>query len=146
MSDVPATRFEPPQSRVSQPFWDATRERRLVLQHCAGCERAVWFPRTICPYCGGRDLPWRDVDGGGEVYAVSVQHKPAHPGLADRTPYAVALVDLDAGVRLMSNVFGTAATEVAVGDRVQAAWEPLSDGRHLLVFQPVGSDGKDPRS
>ena len=135
MSDQTATRFEPPVSRVSQPFWDATREQRLVLQHCAACERAVWFPRTICPHCGGRELEWRDVDGAGEVYAVSVQHKPAHPGLADRTPYAVALVDHDAGVRIISNVFGAPATEIADGDRVQAVWEPLSDGRNLLLFE-----------
>jgi uncharacterized OB-fold protein len=130
-----ANRFEPPMSRVSEPYWEATREQRLVLQHCTACERAVWFPRVICPHCGGTELPWREVDGGGEVYAVSVQYKPAHPGLADRTPYAVALVDLDAGVRVMSNVFGCPAEDVAVGDRVEAAWEPLSDGRHLLIFE-----------
>jgi len=138
MSDAPAAaRFEPPVSKVSEPFWEATREQRLVLQHCTGCGKAVWFPRVLCPHCGGRDLEWREVGGGGVVYAVSVQYKPAHPGLADRTPYAVALVDLDAGVRVMSNVFGCPAEDVTVGQRVTAAWEPLSDGRHLLIFQPA---------
>ena len=132
------TRFEPPVSRVSAPFWDATRERRLVLQHCRVCESAIWYPRVLCPGCGSDGLEWRDVAGDGEVYAVSVQHRAAHPGLAGRVPYAVALVDLDAGVRMLSNVIGCAADRVSVGTRVRPAWEALSDGRHLLMFEPIG--------
>jgi uncharacterized OB-fold protein len=133
-----AARFEPPVSRVSTPFWDATRERRLVLQYCRECESAIWFPRVLCPGCGNDGLEWRDVAGDGAVYAVSVQHRAAHPGLANRVPYAVALVDLDAGVRMLSNVIGCAADRVSVGMRVRPAWEALSDGRHLLMFEPVG--------
>lgn len=129
-------RFEPPVSRVSARFWEATRERRLELQHCAGCGRAVWFPRVLCPHCGSRHLDWREVGGSGTVYAVSVQYRAAHPGLAERVPYAVALVDLDAGVRMLSNVVGCDAEAVTVGQRVRAAWEPLSDGRNLVVFEP----------
>ena len=140
MSDTTAAaqpaRMEPPISRVSTPFWDATRERRLVLQHCGSCERAVWFPRVLCCRCGADDLEWREVPGRGTVYAVSVQYRAGTPQLRDRVPYAVALIDLDAGVRMMSNVLGD-AENVAVGDIVEAAWEPLSDGRHLLVFEPA---------
>lgn len=139
MSDAPATdepqRIEPPISRVSTPFWDATREKRLVLQHCTTCDRAVWFPRVACPHCSAPDLEWRDASGHGTVYAVSVQYRAAAAQLKDRVPYAVALIDLDAGVRMMSNVVGCHAESVAVGDAVKAAWEPLSDGRHLLIFE-----------
>ena len=131
-----AARFEPPVSAVSTPFWDATRDRRLVLQHCAACTRAVWYPRVLCPHCGATELEWREVDGAATVHAVSVQYRPGHPALADRVPYAVALVDLDAGVRMMTNVFGCPADEVAVGQRVRPTWEPLTDGRNLLVYEP----------
>lgn len=128
-------RVEPPISKVSTPFWDATREKRLVIQHCTACEHAVWFPRVLCPECGGSELEWRDVEGRGAVYAVSVQYRPGNPTMKDRVPYAVALVDLDAGVRMMSNVVGGDPETVAVGDLVEAGWEPLSDGRHLLIFE-----------
>jgi uncharacterized OB-fold protein len=133
------TRFEPPISAVSEPYWEATRERRLVLQHCDSCERTVWYPRVLCPHCGGIDLTWRDATGHGAVYAVSVQYRPGHPGLADRVPYAVALVDLDDGVRVMTSVVGCAAEDVHIGQRVRPTWEELSDGRNLLMHEPEAS-------
>jgi hypothetical protein len=61
--------------------------------------------------------------------------KPAMPMMADRVPYLVALISLDDGVRMMSNVVGSDPYTVAVGDRVQVDWEPLTDGRHLPVFR-----------
>jgi uncharacterized OB-fold protein len=71
------------------------------------------------------------------VYATSVQHRPGPGRDADDGPYVVALIDLDAGVRMMSNVVGCTPEEVAVGMRVALDWEPLSDGRHLPVFHPA---------
>lgn len=130
------SRMEPPVSKVSEPFWEATRNRQLVLQRCASCERAVWFPRVLCPHCSSTDLRWEPASGTGAVYAVSVQHRPGTPQMKDRVPYAVVLVELDEGVRMMSNVVGCAASEVTVGQRVRVSWEPLSDGRNLVVFEP----------
>lgn len=143
MSEVAQTptRFEPPTSEVSEPFWNATREQRLVIQHCDDCAKPVWFPRHACPHCHASGLSWKEVSGDGEVYAVSVQFRAATPGLADRVPYAVVLVDLDIGIRLMSNVVNTDATTVTVGQRVRATWEPLTDGRNLLVFEPAEHEG-----
>ena len=136
-SDREPQRMEPPASKVSAPFWDATREQRLVLQHCSSCDQPIWYPRALCPTCAGTDLEWREASGRGTVHAVSVQYRAGTPQLKDRVPYAVVLVDLEEGPRLMSNVFGCDAEAVVVGQKVQAAWEPLSDGRHLLVFEPA---------
>lgn len=134
-------RFEPPSSKVSEPFWEATREQRLVLQHCNDCERVIWYPRVLCQHCGSRSVEWRHVDqhvgGMATVYAISVQYNAAHPGLRDRVPYVVALVDLDIGIRMMTNIVGEAALTVAIGERVRPTWEPLTDGRHLLVYESV---------
>jgi uncharacterized OB-fold protein len=122
----------PEPTAVSAPFWDATRRRELTMQRCESCNRLVWYPRFVCPHCGGSALRWEQLSGNGVVYAVSVHHRAALPALADKVPYSVVLVDLDDGVRLMSNVFGTAP---AVGDRVGVAWTPLDDGRNLPVFE-----------
>ena len=62
--------FEPESSTLSGPFWEATRERRLVLPWCTGCERAVWFPREVCPNCRGTTFDWRPALGEGEVHTV----------------------------------------------------------------------------
>lgn len=130
-------RFEPPESAAAGPFWAATRDRRLVLQWCLACERAIHFPREACPRCLGDQLEFRPASGRGTVYAVSVMPKPANPSMAGREPYVVALVDLDEGVRMMSNVLGIEPEATRVGLRVQVTWEPLPDGRNLALFQPA---------
>lgn len=139
-----AERPEPPISPVTEPFWDATREQRLVLQWCRSCATPIWYPRDFCPGCLGTDIEWRASTGTGSVYAVTVEHRPQDPRLADRAPYAVALVDLDDGVRLLSNVVGGDPLGVSVGAPVEVAWEPLSDGRHLPVFQLAGAAAASP--
>ncbi len=136
MSEAAFSRTVPEPSEISQPFWDATREQRLVLQRCDACESLVWYPRGFCPGCLSEDLHWIEVSGLGTVYAVSVHHRAPAPELKERVPYALALVDLDDGARLMTNVVGCDAGDVHVGQRVRNTWEPLEDGRHLLVFEP----------
>lgn len=136
-------RLVPPESEAAEPFWDATREQRLLVQWCGSCREPIWFPRAVCPRClGSGDLLWRESSGLGRIYAVSVQHRAAHPGLADAVPYAVALVEVDAGdghstVRVMTNVLGGDPSAIAVGDPVLATWEALPDGRNLLQFAPL---------
>jgi uncharacterized protein len=133
------TRFEPPISEVAEPFWNATREGRLLLPWCTACARPVWYPREVCPRCLGSTLEWRESQGRGVVYACTVEHKAQTQALA--APYVVALVELDEGVRLLSNVVGRPPERVAVGDRVRVTWEPLSDGRRLPLFEPVDRAG-----
>ena len=130
-------RREPPMSYEARPFWYATREQRFVLPWCAECGVAIWYPRAVCPRCLGDAVEWRGDDGSGTVYAASVHRKPGPGREADDGPYVVVLVDLDAGVRMMSNVIGCPPDDVAAGMRLALAWEPLSDGRHLPVFRPA---------
>ena len=111
---------------------DGTLNEYVTLPWFPVCEVLHWYPRGFCPTCLGPELEWRPSDGRGAVHAVSVQPKAMHPGLADRAPYAVALVDLDDGVRMMLQVApGVDPWSVAVGDPVTVGWEPLPDGRHL---------------
>lgn len=136
-------RMLPPQSLEAKPFWEATRDRRLLLQRCVACDRAIHHPRAACPYCFGSDLTWREATGAGSVHAVTIMSTAAQPAMVGRTPYSVALVDLDEGVRLLTNLVGDGALDATVGDRVRIAWEPLADGRHLPVF--LRADSPDRR-
>jgi uncharacterized OB-fold protein len=144
--DVERTRFEPPQSEATRPFWAASRDRRLVLQWCRTCERAIHYPRDACPRCLGEALEFRPSPGVGTVYAISVMPKPANPLMAGREPYAVALIDLEDGVRFMSNVVGIDPYAVQVGMPVRLTWEPLSDGRHLPQFAPISPGSENETS
>jgi uncharacterized protein len=139
-------RLEPTASETTDPFWEATRTLAYLVQWCEDCRAPVFYPREVCPACLSADaLSWRRSDGRGVVYAVSVQHRPGNPTMTDRLPYAVALVDLDAGdgsttVRVMSNVVHCDPDEVRVGDKVSLTWEALSDGRNLPQFEPAPSE------
>ena len=140
------TRFEPPVGAESGPYWDATREGRLLVQWCTRCDRGVFYPRAFCPYCAGvggaevgGPLEWREASGRATVHAAVVEHRPeaAGAGFAEGAPFCIALVDLEEGVRMMTNIVGCPPADVRSGMAVAVTWEPLSDGRQLALFRPA---------
>lgn len=129
--------LEPPQSEYGTPFWDATREERLLIPYSTETGEPFWYPREVAVDDLGGGYEWREATGDGTVYAVSVQHR-AGPGRDEgEGPYAVALVDLAEGVRIMSNVVGCEPDDVEVGMAVRVTWHDLSDGRKLPLFRPA---------
>jgi uncharacterized OB-fold protein len=121
----------PPMDAVTQGWWDATRERRLVVQQCAACGHLQHYPRALCTACGGTALGWVDVAGDGVVDAFTVVHRGL-PGYD--APYVVARVRLAEGPILLTNLVGDAPDAWSCEQSVQVAWQPLADGRHLPVF------------
>jgi len=129
-------RLEPPVTHGAEPFWAGTREKRLLLPWCRPCRRPFFYPRPFCPLCLDRDIEWREASGTGVVHAFTIDHRVEGVSFADGSPFVVALVALDEGVRLMTNVIGCAPDEVSVDLPVTVCWEALSDGRHLPLFTP----------
>ncbi|MHB1911239.1 MAG: Zn-ribbon domain-containing OB-fold protein [Acidimicrobiales bacterium] len=129
-------RLEPSPTTLSQPFWEATRERRLLVQWCENCDAGIYYPRWACPSCLGEALSWRPASGRASLYTFNVLHPGANPMMADLGLICAALVDLEEGVRMVSNLVGCDPGELEVGMAVTLDWEPLSDGRHLPVFRP----------
>jgi uncharacterized protein len=132
--------MEPPQSEHGAPFWDATREQRLLIPYSTATGQPFWYPREVAPDSLEAGVEWREASGEGTVYAVSVQHRTGPGRDPDDGPYAVALVDLPEGVRIMSNVIGCDPESVVPGMAVRVAWHPLSDGRNLPMFIPAGDE------
>jgi hypothetical protein len=128
---------EPQPTELSLPFWEATREQKLLLQWCTGCEQPIFYPRAACPTCRGTTFDWREASGRGSVYAVTVEHRPEMSSWRQEAPFAVALIALEEGVRMISNVIGCAPDDVTVGMPVVLTWDPLSDGRNLPQFSPA---------
>ncbi len=137
MSAEAPRRMEPPVSPVAEPFWAATRERRLVVQWCLDCDRPVFYPRDNCPLCLGTSLEWRDCTGEGSLYSFTVNHLSSNP-TGGEGPFPVAIVELAEGFRMMSNVVNCPLEELRVDMALSVAWEELSDGRNYPVFEPRG--------
>ena len=71
---------------VSQPFWDALREHRIVIQYSPSAEKYVFYPRTLAPGTLTDDLEWREIDGAGTLYTYTVARRPTGPPWADQVP------------------------------------------------------------
>jgi uncharacterized OB-fold protein len=105
----------------------------LGFQRCAGCGAAVFYPRVVCPFCGGPDLAWQTSSGRGVVYATTAVHR------RDADPYNVVLVDLEEGFRMMSRVESVPAEDVKIGTRVRLRVDRGGDDP-VPVFVPEDED------
>ena len=133
-----------PQPRVpepdTQPFWDATRENKLMYQVCNGCSGVIFYPRAHCPSCGGLENTWKESPGNGTVYTYSVVMQSRHPAFKDLGPYAVAYVDLDEGFRLMTNIVNVKDPihDISCGMKFKVFWHKQGDGEiSLPMFEPA---------
>ena len=129
MSEAPTS--NPYGDYHNQPFWEAARSRKLVMQCCKACGHVQFYGRPFCLECGSDDLEWRPVSGKGTVYSQTIVHVPFVEGF--EPPYAVALVDLDEGPRLLTNIVGGACE---IGARVKVTWREREGTPPLPVFEP----------
>jgi hypothetical protein len=118
------------------PFWDAARQGKLVLQFCKDTNQFQHYPRPVSIFTGSGNLEWREVSGRGVIYACTVIRVPG-PGLDGRLPLSVVTVELDEGVRILGNVVNFEADKVAIGQRVELAWDRLSDDVQYPSFRIV---------
>lgn len=126
----------PRPGRESTPSWQASRASELSLPYCDSCRIFVWPARKTCWKCSGA-LGLKTCRGAGKVVGFSVVHRAVNPELADQVPYAVAVVELDEGVRLFSNLVDCDPSRWRCGARVVAKFEPTSDpDLWVPVFAP----------
>ena len=125
--------YDPPlDDEISAPFWAAIDEERLVLPRCSECGKWQWYPDEAGPDCPGASLVWEPVATTGTVHTATRVERAFLPGGQADVPYVVAFVELDGvdGVRLVTNLADD--TEVAIGDRVRAAFVDFGQRRHLV--------------
>jgi uncharacterized protein len=107
---------------TSAPHWRAAAEARFALPFCPPCQRFHWPVRARCPHCGSR-IEWRDASGRGRVAAFSIVQRAVNAELASDTPYVVAFVELDEGVRIFSNIVEATPAQLRAGLRVRCRFE-----------------------
>lgn len=123
-------------SSFTQPFWAATREKKLVIQYCRATGKYQHYPRPTSIFTGRKtDIEWREVSGRGEIFSWTVVRRGA-AAFRGHEPYVVASVTLDVGVNVIANLVHCSLHEVCIGMKVVPCWLPIDDGMHLLMFQP----------
>lgn len=123
----------PAATPLSRPFWNAAESGTLAIQRCRNCDRYEWTPLEACSTCYSETLEWTPVTGRGSVYSFSVVHRPAHPGFT--APYVVAIVELDEGVRMLTDLVNIEHDAIKIGMNVRVAFEKDAE-MPLYHFEP----------
>ncbi|OBI22355.1 Zn-ribbon domain-containing OB-fold protein [Mycobacterium sp. E2497] len=129
------TRLAPAITKDTEFFWTGLRDNKLLIQRCGGCGRLRHPPRPMCPHC--RSLDWDTVEssGRGTVYSYVMPHEPKFPFF--EYPYVVALVELEEGVRLVSNLTGIDPADVRTGMPVEVYYQGFDNDLVLHQFRPA---------
>ena len=134
MSDH-AGKIIPRPTAETRPYWDACRNGELMLQRCDSCGSYQFFPRMMCCHCDSDSVTWTRVSGRGRVRSYTVVRRPVSKAYAAETPYIVALVELEEGPTLMSNVTGCDPDAIKVGTPVEVTFEKWTDEISIAKFR-----------
>ena len=121
----------------SEAYWNGVNQGRLPLRRCRACSAVHFMPRYLCPACWSEDLEWFDSTGRGTVHSFTVIRRAPLASFSEQVPFVLALIDLDEGPRMVANVRGTNALEVAIGDPVRVIFEDRANGTKVPQFELV---------
>jgi uncharacterized OB-fold protein len=122
---------------LTQPYWDGARRGELLLQRCSTCGHRWHPPLPLCPACHSDSVAWEPASGRGHVYSYTVVYHATHVAMADKVPYIAALIELDEGPRVLTNLRNCAEEDAYVGMPVRVAFEALTDEITLPQFEPA---------
>jgi uncharacterized OB-fold protein len=134
----------PRPTALSRPHWDGCREGRLRVQRCADCGAFVFVPQPLCPHCQGARLEWVESAGRGTLYSYTVVHRPQRPEFA--VPYVVAIVRLDEGFFMLTNLVACEASRIEIDMRVEVDFRRMSEEISLPLFRPAAGPPPPPDS
>ncbi len=127
---------------IASPFETGLSEHKLLLPWCTACGKPHFYPRSACPYCWGEQYDWRPAKGTGSVHTFTIVRANPPTAFQKKLPYTIAIIDLDEGVRMLSNVVDP-PSDLAIGDRVKVIFEER-DGSVLPLFRRYSGFQKAP--
>lgn len=121
----------------TEEFWKATRKGKLLIQHCNDCNSNIFFPKKVCPECWSENMGWIESSGKANVYTYTVMLDMVEPKFMGDLPYVIAMVDLDEGIRMTTRIVNCMPENVAIGMKVEVAFQEVSPEFSLPMFQPL---------
>jgi uncharacterized OB-fold protein len=125
----------PVPTRETRPYWEGCKAHELRIQHCAACGHYQFFPRIYCTQCMSDRVEWVKASGRGKVLSHTIVHRPVSPAFAGDIPYVVALVTLDEGPTMMTNLVGCAPEQLKVGSQVVVTFEDWTEEISIPKFR-----------
>lgn len=134
------TRPLPVRQPESDFYWEKAHEHELWLRRCNDCDQAYFYPRDFCPTCFSRDVEWVQASGRGVLHAFAIAHRGPIPAFRDHVPYITALVDLEEGPRVPTNLVEVEPdpAKIKIGMAVEVVFDDVTDDTTLVKFKPAG--------
>ena len=136
--DQPAMMAARPRPAVedhTEPFWRAAQQHQLVLPRCTACDALQFPPEASCRLCGAPDFEWVTASGRATLYSWTICHPPLLPYFAEHAPWAVAAVELEEGVRMVTRIANVPPDEYEIGMPLQADFDDVEGEPTLVVFR-----------
>ena len=141
MTDQPKPApIRPTINDVNRPFWEGCRRGELLLQRCTHCKRLRYPAALVCPDCLAREAEWQEMSGRGKVFSFVVFHRAYHPAWEGKVPYVVALIELDEGPIMLSNVVAVDNAALEIGLPVEVEFDVVDASLAIPVFAPANAD------
>ena len=126
----------PKPNPTTQPFWDGTKQRKLMIQRDRSTGKAFFYPRALAPGTLSDDIEWFEASGRGTVYSFTVDRRGTAPAFVSKAPYVIAIVELEEGPHMTTNIVECEIEDVRIGMPVEAVYEDVSDAITLVKFRP----------
>jgi uncharacterized OB-fold protein len=131
------TGFLPTTTPETKPFWDAANEGVFLLQRCRDCRQVQYFYRALCAHCMSDQVDDLPSSGRGTVWTYSVVYRNRTPGYSENVPYVVALVELEGGVKVISNVITDDPEAVTFGTEVEVLFAEAKNQQSIPLFKVI---------
>jgi uncharacterized protein len=124
---------------VTRPYWESLKAHQMNIQKCNDTGKFFFYPRGLSPFTLSDNISWEPVNGKGAIHAFTIVHQNRAPGFVDELPYVVAMVELDEGPRIMTNIIDVEPDpeHVKVGMQVEIVYEDINDEITLPKFRPA---------
>ena len=119
------------------PYWEGLRNNELCYQTCTKCGASIFPPRYICPYCLSSELEWQKSIGRGKIYSFSTLYRAPYEALKDKLPYTVAIIELDEGFFMFSEVVECSPSQIEIDMPVEVVFHKVNEEVTLPKFRPI---------
>ena len=134
----------PKRNPETDAFWDGCAQGQFRLPRCNACGHHIWYPRLLCPECHSTDVAYVDTSGRGTLFSYTTITRGRGP-YADRVPYLFAMIELDEGPLVLSNVVDVEPDEVEIGMPLEVVFEPVPESSdRLFRFRPAATSPPSP--
>jgi uncharacterized OB-fold protein len=127
----------PTPTHETRPYWDGCKRHELRIQQCGACGQHQFYPRLYCSKCFSERVEWVHASGRAKVTTFTIVRRPVSPAFKDDLPYVVALVTLEEGPSMMTNIVGCTPEKVAIGMPVAVTFEDWTEEISIAKFRPA---------